>query len=145
MLCPLSAAHLGAVAELERLCFAEPWSQTALSMLTAPEHLGVVLLLGEQVVAYGGMTTVLDEGSVTNIATHPDYRRRGFGRRIVSALLEEATVRGLCRVVLEVRVSNAAAIGLYEAAGFVSVGTRRSFYRFPTEDAVVMEWVRPSC
>ena len=138
--CLLGEAHLAAVAELEALCFSEPWSCEALRLLTNPENFGVVVLIGERVVAYGGVTSVLDEGSVTNIATHPDFRRRGFGHAVLEALLAEADRRGLAEIFLEVRVSNVAACRLYEKHGFLAVGTRRSFYRFPTEDAVVMKW-----
>ena len=139
---PLRVEDLPAVAELERLCFAEPWSENALSILLSSENVGVVALDGDRVVAYGGMTTVLDEGSVANVATHPDYRRRGLGRQIVSALLAEAAPRGLERIYLEVRVSNEAAWRLYEEMGFLRVGTRKNFYRHPVEDGWAMEWSR---
>ena len=132
--------HLTAVAELETLCFAEPWSENALAMLLDEENAGFVIMDGERAVAYGGMTTVSPEGNVTNVATHPEYRCRGLGERIVSALLAEAERRALERVYLEVRVSNGAAWRLYERMGFHRLGTRKNFYRHPTEDGWVMEW-----
>ncbi len=137
---PLSAEDLPALAEMERLCFSEPWSEKALSILLSPENVGVVALDGERVVAYGGMTTVLDEGSVTNVATHPDYRRRGLGREIVGALQKAAAFRGLVSVFLEARVSNEAARRLYEKMGFSVIGVRKGFYRHPAEDGLAMEW-----
>ena len=143
MIRPLVAEDLSAVAEIERLSFAEPWSETALSLLLSPENVGVVATDGERVVAYGGMTTVLDEGSVANVATHPDHRGKGLGGMIVSALQEAATKRGLSSVFLEVRVSNAPARHLYEAAGFEIIGTRKGFYRHPTEDGLAMMWKSP--
>ena len=142
----LTAAHLPAVAALEQLCFAEPWSETGLSLLCREGGLGVVLPPEDScdtARAYGGMTVVLDEGSITNIAVRPDCRRQGLGRAVVSALLSEAQSRGVCTVYLEVRVSNEAAIALYRALGFSIVGTRKNYYKLPTEDAHIMQWCAP--
>ncbi|MBO5898075.1 MAG: ribosomal protein S18-alanine N-acetyltransferase [Clostridia bacterium] len=139
----LTEAHLPAVAALERLCFAEPWSESALKLLCHKTGLGVVIPPeeGEDTArAYGGMTVVLDEGSITNIAVRPDLRRLGLGRAVVTALLERAKATGVTDVYLEVRVSNEPAIALYRSLGFETVGTRKNFYKLPTEDAYVMKW-----
>ena len=130
--------HLEGVATLERLCFGEPWSAKALELLLGNGAFAVVCTEGQDVLAYGGMLSVLDEGQVTNIAVHPDHRRCGLGRRVLETMLEEAERRGLMEISLEVRASNHAAISLYEQAGFSAVGRRRSFYKQPTEDALVM-------
>lgn len=130
--------HLEGVATLERLCFGEPWSAKALELLLGDGAFAVVCTEGQDVLAYGGMLSVLDEGQVTNIAVHPDHRRCGLGRRVLETMLEEAERRGLTEISLEVRASNHAAISLYEQAGFSAVGRRRSFYKQPTEDALVM-------
>lgn len=139
---PISLSHLPSVAALERLCFAEPWSEQSLALLCREGGLGMVIpdTNSDTACAYGGMTVVLDEGSITNIAVRPDLRRQGYGRRIVSALLDEAAARGVAFVYLEVRVSNEAAIALYRSLGFSIVGSRKNFYKLPTEDAHVMMW-----
>lgn len=136
----LCEEHLSEVAELETLCFSEPWSQNALRLLLDDGAIGVVLLERGHVVAYGGMTTVLDEGAVTNIAVHPDARRRGFGRAVTAELMTVAVKRGIKSIFLEVRESNAAARALYEALGFSACGVRKNFYRHPTESAIQMIW-----
>ena len=136
----LREEHLPEVAELERLCFSEPWSEKSLRMLTEQGGVGAVLLLDGRVVAYGGMTTVLDEGAVTNIAVHPDARRRGFGRALTRYLLETVAQNGIRTVFLEVRESNGAARALYRSLGFVDCGVRKNFYRQPTESAIQMVW-----
>jgi ribosomal-protein-alanine acetyltransferase len=87
-----------------------------------------------------GMTVVLDEGSITNIAVRPDLRRLGLGRAVVTALLDRAREAGVVNVYLEVRVSNEPAIALYRSLGFATVGTRKNFYKLPTEDAYIMQW-----
>lgn len=130
--------HLVAVAELERLCFAEPWSEKALELLLGELATGFVCGCDGRVLAYGGMLIAPDEGQITNVAVHPNARRQGLGKTIVDALTEEAHTRGLEQISLEVRVSNLAAITLYERAGFTVAGRRKNFYRHPTEDALVM-------
>ena len=88
--------------------------------------------------AYGGMLIAVDEGQITNIATHPDYRRQGYGKAIVEALIKHAKNNRLDSISLEVRVSNKAAIDLYTAIGFKIEGKRKDFYTMPREDALVM-------
>lgn len=128
------------MAELERLCFSEPWSENSLRMLTETGAFGAVALLGDCVVAYGGMTAVLDEGAVTNIAVHPDARGRGYGKRVTETLLIYARETGIQTVFLEVRESNLVAKRLYETLGFRACGIRKNFYRHPTESAIQMVW-----
>ena len=130
--------HLAEIAALERICFSEPWSEESLALLVGDSAFGTVALCDGQVVAYGGMLTVLDEGQITNIAVLPAFRRKGIGRAVLLAMTEEAKRRGLCMLSLEVRVSNAGAIALYESCGWKRAGERKNFYRHPTESAVVM-------
>ena len=138
-------AHLEGAAELEKLCFTSPWSAQSLELLTN-EGIGVGYVLeapladGQPaaVAAYGGMLITVDEGQITNVAVHPDCRRRGYGAAIVRTLLRHAKDARLESVSLEVRASNAAAIALYQQAGFYEAGRRKGFYSKPTEDALVM-------
>lgn len=136
---PINASHLDTVAEIESLCFPEPWSARALELLLGDAATGAVILREGRVIAYGGMLLAPDEGQITNVAVHPDFRRCGCARAILHALCAEAEQRQLEQIVLEVRASNAAAIALYESEGYAEVGRRRSFYRLPTEDALVMQ------
>ena len=138
-ICMLRPFHLDGVAEIERLCFSEPWSQTALSLLLQEANLGVVALneCGTPI-GYGGLLTVLDEGQITNIAVHPKARRMGVGKAILERLICESSVRCIRELSLEVRQSNFPAKALYESHGFVTVGVRKNFYRHPTEDGLVM-------
>ena len=135
---PMGEEHLEEVAELERLCFAEPWSKNALTYLLSDQAVGAVCLLDGRTVAYGGMTLAPFEGQITNIAVHPDHRRRGYGRAVVDRLIREARNATCEQISLEVRASNQGAICLYEELGFETVGRRKNFYRSPTEDALVM-------
>lgn len=131
-------AHLAPIAALERNAFVHPWSEKALEILCEEGGVGFVCMHNGKAIAYAGMQIVLDEGAITNVATHTDYRSRGLGRTVLAALLEAARQTGVQTVTLEVRPSNAPAIALYERLGFVVVGRRKHFYTAPVEDALVM-------
>lgn len=130
---------LEGAAALEQLCFAEPWSAKSLELLTK-EGIGVGMVCRKDgiVCAYGGMLVAVDEGQITNIATHPDYRRQGYGRAVVESLIRYAKNNGLDSISLEVRESNKSAIQLYTSLGFKVEGKRKDFYKKPTESALVM-------
>ena len=134
----IERAHLSQIAELEALCFSDPWSEKSLELLLGELATGFVCVREGRVLAYGGMLIAPDEGQITNVAVHPDARRGGLGRAIVDALIEDAYARGLEQISLEVRESNHAAITLYERTGFAVAGKRKNFYRRPTEDALIM-------
>ncbi len=135
----VTGEHLADIAQIEALSFAEPWSEGALALLLSDTAIGFVCLNDEaRPVAYVGMLTVLDEGQITNVATHPDYRRRGLADSLMQALLAEARARCLSTLSLEVRESNRAAIALYEKHGFFVAGKRNNFYKNPREHALVM-------
>ena len=136
----LNKDHIEGVHRLETLCFSEPWSQKSLEMLVSSGAVGFVILDGETVVAYGGMMCVLDEGQITNIAVDPLYRRRGYGKCIVNAIIFYALEHGIENISLEVRESNESAIALYSSLGFEKRGIRKNFYRSPIESAIVMVW-----
>ena len=134
----MTRAHLSDVAELEKICFSEPWSESALELLLGDAAIGYVCEQDGRAVAYVGMLFACDEGQITNVAVHPNARRQGIGRRLMEAIAHDAQERGLVQIALEVRVSNDAAVQLYEKDGFVIAGRRLRFYRDPTEDAFVM-------
>ncbi len=140
---PMTARHLSAVAELERVCFpADPWSEALYRAAQDNPAVAVLLALGEDgaLLGYAVLSTVLDEGNLDNIAVAPAYRRQG----VADALLSVVTGFGrehLSRLMLEVRASNAPAIALYEKYGFAAVGRRKNYYDAPREDAVLMTLV----
>lgn len=132
-------SQAAAIAEIEQMCFPQPWSEAAI--LTEMEKNAVVLVCQNEngsIIGWGGAEIVLDEASVTNIAVLPSFRRRGAGRAITQALIGFCREKGAATLTLEVRVSNNAAITLYESLGFIRLGLRPRFYESPREDAVMM-------
>lgn len=136
---PIDPVDLSAVAEIEALSFSAPWSEESLALLTTPQGGGFVAKVDESVAGYIGFLRVVDELEITNVATHPDYRRQSVGRALVTTLLEYGKANGFCRVTLEVRASNQAAISLYQSLGFSPCGIRKNFYSNPREDGIIYE------
>ena len=139
----MKAEHVAQVAELEKLCFADPWSQMSIeSELRSIWSYWLVAVQDDQVVGYIGSQSTVDETDVMNIAVHPQWRRRGIGESLINSLIGELKNRGSHSLTLEVRASNAPAIGLYEKLGFTQVGCRKNYYRNPKEDALILrkEW-----
>jgi ribosomal-protein-alanine N-acetyltransferase len=98
----------------------------------------VAVIIEGKLAAYGGCEFVPPEANIVNIATHPDFRRRGCAAAVIDSLEEFLSSKGVDSIFLEVRASNAPARALYEGKGFAVVGVRKNYYRFPTEDAEVM-------
>lgn len=135
----LSVAHLDDVLEIERLSFKTPWSKFAfIHEIQFQKSVFRVIEVDGRVVGYGGFWLVLDEAHISNIAVHPDYRRRGLGRMLLIRLLEEAVSRGATKASLEVRRSNVAAQQMYGGFGFKVVGVRKHYYSDENEDALIM-------
>lgn len=126
-------------AEVERISLGlEAWS--AQGILDTIAHNGHYLAayIGDEFVGHGGFTAVLDEGYITNIAIHPDHRRKGIAFSLTESIKSKAKELGLSFLTLEVRESNLAAIKLYKKSGFEITAKRKNFYSDPKEDAILM-------
>lgn len=135
----MQAKHIEDLAEIEKLCFSQPWSYESLAEeLSNPLAVFFVAEIDGKTAAYAGLHHIIDEGYVTNIAVHPKFRRRGLATALVRVLDAYAKDNGLSMLSLEVRSSNAAAIGIYRNAGFDEIGVRPGFYENPKEDAIIM-------
>lgn len=139
---PLTEEYVDQVCVLEEEAFSMPWHKESFMEMIANENACyLVALVGEEVVASCGLRHIVGEGEITNVVTKNTMRGQGIGRQILLQLLEEGAKMGAQVFTLEVRVSNAPAIHLYESLGFVSEGVRKNFYEDPTEDALIM-WKR---
>ncbi len=127
-----------AVWEIECLSFPDPWSLADIEKEACGQTPAfyLVCLEEERVIGFAGFWKIMDEGHITNVAVHPDFRKKGVGDLLVAALLKEGKKRGIRAFTLEVRVSNQGAIHLYEKHGFFQAGRRKQYYK--TEDGLIM-------
>ena len=139
----MNESHVSSVAELEKICFSDPWSENSVAS-ELKNNLAFWLVAEEdgRVAGYIGSQTVCNETDMMNVAVHPDFRRRGIAEALVNALVEELKAMESHCLTLEVRASNAPAIALYEKLMFAEIGRRKNYYRNPREDALILrkEW-----
>ena len=139
----MNAGHISQIAQLEKLCFSDPWSENSVaSELENPLSLWLVAEEDGSVAGYVGSQTVMDETDMMNIAIHPDHRRQGIAAALIETLIGELKEKGSRCLTLEVRASNENARNLYEKLGFQQAGIRKNYYRNPKEDAIILrkEW-----
>ncbi len=137
---PMSADNVDQVAEIERECFSTPWSRQMLQ--DELENLSASYICAQMedgtVLGYAGLTVVLDEGYINNIAVRKEYRRMGVAAALLDVFLRFGKANELAFLTLEVRKSNVPAIAMYLKHGFEDVGSRKNYYDDPKEDAILM-------
>lgn len=125
---------------LELACFGGSWSR---EMLRAELENPLTVRVGERVdgelVAFAIGRVAADEAELFQIGTLPEYRGRGFAKALLERIHGAMRDRGAAVCFLEVRSRNAAAIALYERAGYERVSVRKNYY--PDDDAIVMKKV----
>ncbi len=139
----MTRSHISQIAALEKACFSMPWSDKAIeSELTNPLSLWLVALDGDRVTGYVGSQSVMGEADMMNIAVAAPYRRQGVAQSLICALMQALKNKDVRCLTLEVRVSNAAALAMYEKLGFAQIGRRPGYYTAPKEDALILrkEW-----
>ncbi len=136
----MTVDHIDGVMVVENLSFKIPWSRQAFVDEITGNNMAMyfVALCNEQVIGYGGMWKILDEGHITNIAVHPEFRRCGAASVIIEKILEISGEKGIKSLTLEVRKSNIVAQNLYQKYGFKSEGIRKGYYSDTGEDALIM-------
>jgi [ribosomal protein S18]-alanine N-acetyltransferase len=135
----LRLADLTDVEEIERRAYVTPWSRSMFaSELGKPTSVCLGAFEGDQLVGYVVNSRYVDAWHVMNVAVDPDYQGRGIATRLLERLFELTADDGRDGYTLEVRVSNADAISLYEKLGFEARGLRRGYYTDNREDALIM-------
>ncbi len=126
------------IAQLEKECFSEPWSENALREELQNETARFfVLKKGENVLGYIGANNICREVYITNVAVFENARGNGYGEKLVRHLIRQSKAENAVFVTLEVRKSNERAILLYEKCGFKLVGERKNFYSNPIENGLI--------
>lgn len=130
--------YIKSIAELEKECFSSPWNEKMILESIENGTRFFVALKNGELLGYVGISCILDEGYITNIAVFKKYRNKGVAKALIERIFALASDLKLCFVSLEVRASNQIAIGLYEKFGFRLEGRRKNFYTNPTEDGLIM-------
>ena len=133
------------VLSIERVSFTTPWSATLfMNEIYKPLSIAMVARSGEDIVGYICADQVLDEGHILNVTVHPECRRRGMAAHMLAHVTGLLARRACKSIFLEVRISNRAALGMYEKSGFSMISVRKRYYTSPEEDAVIMKLQIPS-
>lgn len=138
-LLPMDRSTVPDVAAIERECFSQPWSEDMLAEELYNDNASFIVAVADDgtVLGYAGLTVVLDEGYINNIAVKSQYRRMGVADALLGTFIHFAEDH-LAFLTLEVRASNDKAISLYTKNGFVQEGRRKDYYKDPKEDAIIM-------
>jgi len=133
-------ADLDAVCAIEQAVFAIPWSRRSFENEVRGDPAGLSWVVVEEgrVVGYLVSWHVADELHIGNVAVEPGRHGKGIATALLETALAAASARGIEFAVLEVRVSNARAIRLYERFGFEGVAIRKGYYADNGENALVM-------
>ena len=130
------------ISRLEEETFSMPWSADSfLEMISKEDARYYVAEEDGRLLGGCGVLMIAGEGNITNVVIAPEARNRGIGTAMLQHLMAEGNQEGLTAYTLEVRVSNAAAIHVYEKLGFESAGIRPGIYEKPAEDAEIF-WKR---
>ena len=133
----ISFSDLPQVIAIERRSFPSPWSLGMFVLeLSKPSGICLAAVRGDRIIGYVICARYDEAFHVMDIAVDPDHRRVGAASALLEAVIARAGEDA--NYTLEVRVSNAGAIALYERYGFRGVGTRPRYYADNGEDAVIM-------
>lgn len=136
----LKLEHIDSVLKIDTLCFPTPWSRESFEREIETNKFAryVVAKKDGIVIGYAGMWLILDEGHITNIAVHPEYRGISAGNALLESLIEICKIESVTSITLEVRKSNSIAQNLYKKYGFIEQGLRKGYYGDNKEDAIIM-------
>ena len=141
----LSLQDLDPIVAIENAVYPTPWSRSMFAgELAKPSSVSLGAFDPEVggLVAYLIVSRYVDAWHIMNVAVHPECRRQGVASRLLDELFELTAGDPRRGYTLEVRVSNATAIALYERFGFEPSGLRRGYYTDNREDALIM-WRDP--
>ncbi len=135
----MTSGQLEDVYIIETECFSHPWSKQSLEEeLNNETSLFLVAKEENEVIGYIGMSIVIDEGYIFNVAVREKYRNKGVATALINELVTYGKKNNFSFITLEVRESNLPAISLYSKFGFIKAGERKDYYSNPKENAILM-------
>lgn len=139
---PMEAGHLEEVYRLEKRCFSDPWTKDSIrEVLFYPHGKALIALHGDKIAGYLFLFHDKVEATVANVAVAPAFRGLGIGEELLRFIIDEMRTLGVRFITLEVRSQNTPAISLYEKLGFTAIGSRKNYYKNPTDDAHLMKLI----
>ena len=136
---PMTKDDVDDVYKVEEDCFVDPWSKESIRKeLKNDLARYLVAEIDGEIVGYVGVWFVVDEGHITNVAVHSNYRGKKIGDKLVKEMVELCKQSNIVAMTLEVRVSNIVAQNLYKKYGFKMGGIRKEYYSDNKEDAIIM-------
>ena len=133
----LEKKHLNQVAQIEKICFPCPWSEEQFETALTDNYTELYgLIYQDKIVSYLLCSVVIDYAEILNIATLPEYRKKGFAEELLKYWLNFEHIKNI-KIILEVRAKNFPAQNLYKKFGFQQIHIRKNYYK--DDDALVME------
>lgn len=138
---PMLKTDIEAVLKIEEFAYGDHhWSKDSFygELSNNLAHYYSAFNADDELIGYAGSWRVIDEAHITTLAVKPEYLRKKIGEALLQTIIDDCYKNEIKYITLEVRVSNSAAIGLYEKYGFKSLGVRKGYYQNNNEDALIM-------
>ena len=135
----MTSGQLDDVYIIETECFSHPWSKQSIEEeLNNETSLFLVAKEENEVIGYIGLSIVIEEGYIFNVAVREKYRNKGVATALINELVTYGKKNNFSFITLEVRESNLPAISLYSKFGFIKAGERKDYYSNPKENAILL-------
>ncbi len=136
---PMRLEDIEQILRIEQASFSFPWRmEHFIHEIGAPYSFPFVSVADDSISGYICLKSIFETAEILDIAVAREFRNRGVARSLLLHAEERSRLLGAERVQLEVRVSNKAAVALYEKSGFIRTGIRKRYYE-GVEDAILME------
>ncbi len=136
----MKEGDLEEVLRIEKESFSDPWTKESfLEDINKDFTYPAVARKDGKLVGYTCLWKIEDELQIANIAVDKEHRCQGIAKKLMEWIIEQGLKRACKSVTLDVRISNSVALTLYRKFGFEQIGRRKNYYRFPVEDAIIME------
>ena len=132
--CDIESVH-----KIEEKSFSDPLKKETMAKDLERESYFCYALFEEEIISFISFEKVFDEGQIISVATDPDFKGKGYAKKLFNEVLNSAKEKGISFFTLEVRSNNENAIALYKSLGFKEVGVRKNYYQNPTCDARLMD------
>lgn len=141
LLRPMQTADLDAVMRIERGIYSHPWTRGNFRDALNAGYSCWIYQFAQSIVGYAVIMVTADEAHLLNLSIAAEWQRQGWGRKLLQHMLDLARQHKAQVMLLEVRPSNVAALGLYEGFGFRRIALRRGYYPAGAEreDAILLE------